>query len=283
MKTTGFILCTALLLTACNYSEREQKLKDLSIQDSVLLDQARKKDSSVTSYIHSMNLIQNNLDSIKQKEKLLSARTSEGMPTTDRIIGDIKQMDDLILKNNRELAVLQSNIRKMGKKDMGLEQVVAHLNNEVADRDIGITSLQHQLAQSNESMKGVIQQFNDSMASMNVERAVNNSLANEVNTVYYAVGTLKELKQKGVIDKRGGIIGVGSMPELKQNFNSKYFTKADKITLVTIPLYARFSKIVTDQPAVAFTVKGSTKSDSLVITDPNAFWNADKYLVVVVK
>jgi hypothetical protein len=53
--------------------------------------------------------------------------------------------------------------------------------------------------------------------------------------------------------------------------------------LSTIPLYAHFSKVVTDQPVAAFKVQGTTKADSLVITNPGTFWSESKYLVVVVK
>jgi hypothetical protein len=121
------------------------------------------------------------------------------------------------------------------------------------------------------------------MASMNVERIVNSSLQDEINTVYYAVGTMKELKSNGVIDKQGGIIGLGRTAKLREHFNSNYFTKADKTKLSLIPLYSEFSKVVTEQPGDAFKVTGYTKSDSLLITDANTFWGESKYLVVVVK
>jgi hypothetical protein len=283
MKAKGLFICSLIFIVACNTSQREQQLKELSVQDSTLLEQARQKDSAISSYIHSMNMIQDNLDSIKQKEKVLSLRSKEGAPATDKVIADIKAMDELILKDNRDIAQLQSRVRKMNKKDADLEKIVAHLNKELTDRDSDIASLQYLLSQSNASMKSVVEQFNDSMASLNMERAQNGSLTSEVNTVYYAVGTIKELKEKGVITKEGGVIGIGRTPKLKQNFNSKYFTKADKTILNTIPLYAHFSKIVTDHPESAFKVQGTQKADSLFITNPDTFWSESKYLVVVVK
>src|ERR1700740_241951 len=134
MKTKGFIIGSLVFLIACNNSQREQRLKDLSVQDSTLLEQARQKDSAISSYIHSMNAIQDNLDSIKQKEKLLSIRSKEGAPTTDRVIADIKAMDDLILKDNRAIALLEGKVNKMNKKDADLQKIVSHLNKELTDR-----------------------------------------------------------------------------------------------------------------------------------------------------
>jgi len=281
MKTKAVIFLGFLFLTACNNSEREQKLKDLSVQDSTLLDQARKKDSSIMSYMHTMNAIQDNLDSLKQREKLITVRSSE--IGNNNAIADIKAIDELILKDNREIAQLQTRMKKMDAKNAELDKIVAHLNSEVADRDSGIASLQKNLSQTNESMKAMVEQFNDSMATMNVVKAENSSLHTEINTVYYAVGTMKELKQKGVIDKKGRVIGLGRVAKLKDHFNSKYFTKADMTALVNIPLYAKYSKVITDQPGNTFKVSDNGKTDSIEITDPNAFWSESKYLVVVVK
>jgi hypothetical protein len=283
MKIQHLILFAIIALTACHNSEREQRLKDLSVQDSTLLQQARLKDSSISSYIHTMNIIQDNLDSIKRRERMLSIYSSEKGSNTDKIIADIKSMDELILKNNREITSLQARIKKMDTKNVEIEKIVAHLNKELQERDSNIASLQSTVSKSNASLKDLVEQYNDSVITMQFQRAENKSLKTEINTVYYAVGTIKELKEKGVIDKKGGVAGIGSTVELKQNFNNTYFTKADKTNLGLIPLKGKFSKIVTDHPNTAFKVTESTKSDSLLITNPDSFWSESKYLIVVVK
>lgn len=282
MKTSACIIVASLVLAACNNSEQEQRMKTMAARDSIMTLDAQKKDSSLSSYIASLNEIQDNLDSIKHREKLLTTKT-EGGSVTAGTLADIKSIDNLILKDNREIASLQSRLRKMNTKDANLEKLVAHLTREVAEKDSDLVALQASLAQVNTNLQNLTQQFNDSLAAIKVQRTVNNSLQTEVNTVYYAVGTLKELKKSGVIEKKGGIAGLGGTPRLKQGFNKNYFTMADKTKLASIPLYSKFSKVVTDQPGSAFTVKGTTKSDSLVITDADKFWSESKYLVVVVK
>lgn len=281
MKTKIAAFFGLILITSCNYSEREQKLKDLSVQDSLLLQQVKAKDSSISAYIGTMNAIQDNLDSLKQRERIIAVKPSEHYGSN--VIGDIRSIDNLIIKDDREIMQLQASIKKMKDKDGNLEKMLAHLHSEVAERDSNIVYLQKTLSQTNESMKTVVQQFNDSMISMDFERAENGSLHAQVNTVYYAIGTMKELKQKGVIDKEGGIAGIGCTPRLKQHFNAKYFTRADMTKLTEIPLYGKFAKVITDQPDNSFKVKATAKVDSLEITDPDSFWNGSKYLVVAVK
>jgi len=86
-----------------------------------------------------------------------------------------------------------------------------------------------------------------------------------------------------VIIKKGGLAGIGSTAEVKQNFNSNYFTKADMTQIKVIPLNSKFEKLVTNHPAESYNVTDNKKSDSLIIKDPTAFWSTSKYLVVVVK
>jgi hypothetical protein len=75
MKTSACLLLATLLFAACNNSEREQKLKALALKDSTMMIETQKKDSSISSYIRSLNDIQDNLDSIKHRERILSIKT----------------------------------------------------------------------------------------------------------------------------------------------------------------------------------------------------------------
>ncbi len=281
MKTTCIIIA-ALVLAACNNSQQEQKLKALNEKDSALLAEAQKKDSSIVSYVMLLNEIQDNIDSIKNREKILSLKT-ENNSVDNSALADIKNIDKLILKDNREISVLEARLKKMNAKDAGMEKMVAHLTRELAEKDSDMVALQATLSQSNTTIRTVVQQFNDSMASMNLQRIENSSMKDEINTVYYAVGTMKELMSYGVIDKQGGVAGLGKTAKLKHGFNNNYFTKADKTKLSSIPLYSKFSKVITEQPDNAFKVEGNKKADSLLITDANIFWSESKYLVVVVK
>jgi chromosome segregation ATPase len=280
MKNKVCFCIAMLVFVACNNSEKDQKIKDLSAQDSTLLKQTLQKDSTITAYIHTMNDIQDNLDTIKAKEKFLAMRNEGKNPNA---VTDIKALGDLIIKDNKEINRLSLQLKKMGKKDADLETMVAHLSQEIADKEAELTSLQFKYAAQNDSLKYVVRQFNDTMTVIDRQRADIANMTVEIHTVYYAIGTMKELKKQGVITKEGGIVGLGSTAKLKKNFNTAYFTKADMTQLHVLPLDDKFVKLVTDHPDASYKIQGNTKTDSLVITDPNAFWSDTKYMVVVVK
>jgi len=281
MKKFGFAFIASVMLAACNNSKQEQQYKALAARDSVLMTQAQQKDSTINSYIHSLNEIQDNLDSIKVKEKILSIK-SEGAPA-NQAVADIKALDRLIVRNNRRIYWLERRLRTTGKKDANLEKLVANLTKELAEKDAEIVDLENGLAKANDSIKLVVGQLSDSIAVINSQRGEINAMRSEINTVYYAIGSKKELKSKGVISKTGGFIGLGRTAELKQDFNVSYFTKADLNDLHALALNARFVKLITNHPRDSYKISGNKKVDSLYITDPVAFWSKSKYLVIMVK
>ena len=79
MKTKIAVICglSMAAITACNYSEREQKLRDLSLRDPLLMQQANIKDSSISTYLNTMTVIQDNLDSLAKREKIITVNSSE--------------------------------------------------------------------------------------------------------------------------------------------------------------------------------------------------------------
>lgn len=74
MKTKFIFFVGLLALTACNNSNKDEigKLKTQVSQDSVLLVQSKQKDSAIASYVGVMSSIEEKLDSIKIREKIIS-------------------------------------------------------------------------------------------------------------------------------------------------------------------------------------------------------------------
>ena len=71
---------------------------------------------------------------------------------------------------------------------------------------------------------------------------------------------------------------------LRANFNRDYFTKIDIRVDKEIRLYSRSAKLLTAHPASSYTLtQDANKQYILRITNPQLFWSASKYLVVVVK
>jgi hypothetical protein len=275
-------LAFAAIICSCNNSDKlVQQYKDLHIHDSMQMVKTQTDDSTIKGYVNNLNEIQSNLDQIKAREKILSVQSEGGNKNT--AVADIKALDDLIIKSNKQIADLHARMKKMGVKNAGLETMVAHMTAQLSEKDSEIAVLQGNLTKVNKSYVDVTNQFNDSITVLQAQNTRIENITNKMNTVYYAVGTEKELKDNRVITKTGGFIGIGKNSELTPDKNTSYFTKTDLTKLAVIPLNAKFKKLLTTHPAESYKITGDKKADSLVITDQYSFWSEDKFLVVAVK
>ena len=107
------------------------------------------------------------------------------------------------------------------------------------------------------------------------------------NTVYYAVGTKDELVKKGVVTKEGSkfLVFGGSRLEPARNLNPEAFTAIDKTQQRSIPLPRtdkKYKIISRQSPSyLSSAVKDGKVSGSVEIAQPEEFWAASKYLILV--
>lgn len=100
---------------------------------------------------------------------------------------------------------------------------------------------------------------------------------NEANRVFYAIGSNKELKQKGLLSKKF----LGATKVLKGDFDASYFVTADKRTLKSIPTNAKKVKIWTNMPAGSYTISGEKDGPKTIeITNPAQFWSLTSHLII---
>jgi DNA repair exonuclease SbcCD ATPase subunit len=284
MKTHVCFVIGVILLASCNNSEKIRNLETIANKNSLLLAEAQKKDSAIASYINTITEIQDNLDSIKDREKILSVNTGENKPgTKESLMADLKSIDDFIVSNDRKLNALSEKVKKLGREDIHLNKMVAKLNKELAQKDSEIVALQANLSKTDESLNQLSHKFNDSIAVIQRQRAEMNKLNDEVSTVYYVTGRIKELEHIGAVDKEGGFIGIGSTAELNPNAVSSSFKKANKVSLTSLQLNGKFRRLITLHPTNSYKISDDGKTDELLITNPADFWKDGNYLIVAVK
>lgn len=281
VKSLFFIALVLFFLAACNRQQQVQ-IKELKSRDSSMVKQVEQKDSTIMAYINSINAIQSSIDTLKMQANILRMH-GEAKADPGTMIADIRAIGTLILKNNKELAALQARVRSTDKKNQGLVDLMNHLSQELNEKDTEIVAMQQKITRSNTSLNTLVNQYNDSIVVISEQRGEIGRLKTELYTVYYAIGTEKELKQQGVITKQGGVIGIGRVAVLNHNAGTHLFTMADLTNLHEVPLGGhRFVKLVTSHPADSYKITSSS-AEKLVITDADAFWSKSKYLVAIVK
>jgi len=255
----------------------EDSLTAVSGGQAVRID---RQDSSIQSCIRWLNEIQDNLDEIKQKEKIVSenSKDPEVRKTKEQqIVDDIQAIYDIMNKNKQRLASMKSKLKESNKHNDELEKFIARLTTEIEEKDGQINDLKGQLERLNVEMTAL---------NLNYEEATQESAVKteKLNTAYYAFGTSKELIKNNVLTKESGFIGMGKTAKMKEDFNKGYFTKTDISVLTEIPLGVKKAKLITTHPAGSYKLEGPEgKVEKLVIINAEEFWSASKYLVIVVE
>lgn len=285
----AFVACTTTNTgtdTNNNTNEGNDKIIELNNKVRSLEQELSAKDESLTEFISTYNEIQDNLAMINLKEdeiRIRSNNTEMGEDGKQWILQEIKNINYLREENENKIKILQGELKKSKKANAELNAANERLNEMV-------TRLQRQILNQEEQIKSLQQQLDDLDAEYTelfdayqeqYELAID--VMRELNEVYYAYGSLKELKDNHVLIEKGGFIGVGKTKMLKDDFNEEYFTKIDMYKKTEIPVVGKKIRLATDHPSSSYVIEGEGESKKIVINDPTAFWKVSKYLVVVVK
>jgi hypothetical protein len=114
------------------------------------------------------------------------------------------------------------------------------------------------------------------------------SLVTERNTAYYVIGTRQELLAKGVLvaegPKRFGFVGSRAIAPARE-LDPSHFTKINRLSDSTIVLpdgeYKILSRQSTTYATPAVAKNGGKIAGSLKIEQPERFWSASRYLIIV--
>ena len=147
------------------------------------------------------------------------------------------------------------------------EQQIAELNEELQNKNATIRVLNQNVAD---------------LTASNEEKdhTIARKIA-EANKAYYVVGTFKDLKSLGVIDK----IGVSKRrQQTTTSMETSVFTEIDRTQVTSISINAKKVKVVSKHPETSYQLV-EDPNDSKVISylkvlDPDQFWKYTDYLVI---
>jgi hypothetical protein len=274
----SLVAASVLLFSSCSGGgEEKDPVKD-SLQNEIgnRDNTISEKEVAIQEFVTAFNEISSNLDEIKAKEKIVTGSTSTGdvKSKEEQIKTDIAAIYELLGKNKARIGSLNKKLKASDLKIQGLEQLVANLQKQIDDKDVEIADLKNKIESLNIELGNLEANY---IASENESTEKTEKL----NTAYYCLGTGKELKEKGVTSKEGGILGMGKTVTLKTDFNKDYFTKIDASTMMEIPIGAKKAKVLTSHPSSSYKIVGEKPVEKLVITNSEDFWSASKYLVII--
>ena len=172
---------------------------------------------------------------------------------------------------------------KSEHKSAELQKMIDNLNNIIVEKDAQIEQLTAELNKLNIQVNDLTGQVGNLTTENAQKQAEIEAKTTQLNTAYYIIGTVKELKEKNIITKEGGFVGIGRSKDISDEVDLSYFTKVDITKLNTIPIMKKKVEIISKHPAGSYRIEGENSADSLVILDATQFWSMSKVLVISVK
>lgn len=289
MKTgiLSLMAAAAIAAVASTSCVSKQTASRVETQRDSLAVVVSEKDSLIHLVFDDINAISENLAMIKSRENLITvAGESEGSRRPiEEINNDIAAIDRLLQENKTKIASLQRSaalLRKANLRIDGLEKMIADLNQQLADKRSEVEQLRENLARMGvqvETLSEEVAQQSARIEDLSTEKV---ELQNQLHTVYYIVGSEKELRDAQIINKQGFI---GRTLTVGTTANLDSFTVADSRLLTEIPVGHKKATVVSSHPEDAYElVTNADKTvEKLLITDPARFWESSKILIVSYK
>ncbi|MCM1152941.1 MAG: hypothetical protein NC328_04750 [Muribaculum sp.] len=275
----------AVLLSAC--SGNEKKLQEDSARIVDLSEQYKEATNFNDSLLLLMGDIYTGLDSINQQEGLLyNMGTGDNVDRRAEIRHNLANIKARLNANRQLLQEMESKLNASNDKNGVLEKTISQLKAHIEQQDAKIAELQKSLDEA----QGQITQLNEQVEQGKQDLAAANTATdeakaqavaaeNEANKCWYALGSNKELKKNGLLEKKF----LGATKVLQGDINTNYLTQADKRTLNSIPTNGKKVKIWSNMPEGSYEIAGEKDGPKTIrITNKNAFWSRSNILVVQV-
>lgn len=286
------LVIVVLIAALWGCQQKQKQIDALSVTRDSLSVVASEKDSAIMDFLAGFNEIQENLDSIKAVEKLVTLNTAPGtemnVSRKQRIKEDILLLNQLLQKNKDLSASLQKKLSSANSKVGQLqgmivefERMVANLNSQMESKDAEIAQLSQDVQNLNIDISQLTSQVQQVTQEVQEKSQTIENQTVELNKAYYAMGTVKELTDNNVLEKAGGVLGMGRTLKMKKDFNRDYFSQVDVRTFNMLPLMVKKAKIVTVHPETSYHITGVKTADTLFVDNVQEFWKASKYLLVV--
>lgn len=277
-----FLLPLLIFIVACGNPEAE-KAKQKAKEDSLLQVQ---QDSLLDVFRGELESISSKVNEVSVRNGMLNFDATEGVVLSKEVImKQVESLDQLLSKNQSELDDLYNRMRQSKVKNSELEKLIASMQSRISQREEQIDQLMAMLGDKDiliENIKLAVDSFRRNNISLTEDLI---EMDEEMHVVRYVVGENKELKEKGIITKEGGILGIGGTKKLDASqLDPSFFTVVDQRELQEIPLYSKKAKVITNHPETSYewVMDSEGQVESLSIKDRKRFWSVSDYLVIEV-
>ena len=204
-------------------------------------------------------------------------------PSREEALQSIATLNASIERAKQRIGRLEHQLNVRGVKVAGLERMLTQLKQSVVDKQEQIAALTLRVDELSTQVAGLettVLQNQDSLLaqSQNIE-----DKRRELGTIYYVIGTKKELANSGLVVAKGGVLGMGKTLQLSGSYPDAAFTALDtdqESTVLAPGDKLGKVKVLSPQPTASYELRLAGNQVELHILDAKEFRKV-KHLVIM--
>jgi hypothetical protein len=288
----GFILIAFIVGGVHIYNQKEAEIQTLVMEKNDLNQTIQKRDSVMSDLETTFTEIEDNMTFIKEKRSQITLAQAEGGKNRKQlIVEDVKLMNTMLEESSKKMAELEEKLRKSGlnmksyeKRLQALNETIESQNTEIAGLKKEIEDKNNNLAEFDTKVKNLTSDMQKQADTISYKQKQIIDRTDKLNTAHVVLGTYKQLKEEGILNREGGLLGIGGNKEVQDNFDPKHFTTLDIRQTKTIAINAKKAVVVSEHPKTSYKmVEENGQIAYLEIENPEEFWRISKYAVIQVK
>jgi cell division protein FtsB len=290
MRKILALTAVAFLATAC-VSKAEY---DRQIEQSAAL--SAEKDSLLSEVVATSQFIADvngEIDKVRTGQPVASrANEMETLSPTEarkqllervsELTARVKEAEDRMAASRRRIAALTAGNEGLTRKfDSTVTAFQALIDNQKAEI-IALVDQVSALTSQNVQLREANVQLASEAATLAADK---DALMAENNTVYWVAGRKDELLRRGIIEQRGGMLGIGRTSVLARTLDAEEFTPLDRsaMTEIALPDPGKSYRIISpnDMSGLEEMPTDGRFKGAVRIASPETFWRPSRFLVLV--
>lgn len=234
----------------------------------------------VASIQQSLNEIDLGEQGTQALQSQLAQEQSLSEDRSEQTMARIAEIKAGVERANNRIRELDEKVKAGEIQIAGMDKLIKGLRHSVAEKEQQITELVARVDELQTQVDGLETEVAVKDGTIQAQTASLEESRRELGTVYYVVGTKKELANAGIIESKGGVLGIGKTVKPTGRFDDRQFTALDTDYATVIPVEAEKAKVVSAQPVDSYALAENGNGMELRILDPAAF-RAVKHVIIV--
>jgi len=286
-KTTQWVLIGVTVLLAgaatalyVQNQKTQEQLATTKMSESQVQDRYDRTIESIAEIQDSLDAIAVGPEGRAMFEGKTEAERRMSGPNRQDALDRIASLRTSIAQNKQRIQELETSVKKSGVQVKSLNRLIAGLKRNVGEKEDEIAILNARVESLNTQVTTLTTTVAEREDTLRTRDTQLEEKRREMATVYYVVGDKDRLKDSGVIETKGGVLGVGKTitPARAPNLAVFQPLDTDQETIIRTPTAK--ARLISAQPAGSYSLQLVDGHMELHITDPTEFRKVKQVVIL---